>query len=608
MRYVLVLLVFCWFTTMPVGALAQETTPRKTLDVAREYLKRADFVKAAETYKIIAKDASLLNQVWPGYLEALQQTKDTQEAERYLKRIAKATRRPDFWARLSLLYQQQGKTKEALKAKTEAFAACKAQDMARQLSLYYESENLLPEATEALLLARKLSGEPLTWAYDISQLYGRQGLIDNMLDELFALAETDPTTLMEVQGMLQNSLEKIDEIEAFERRLLAKVQADPQNTTFASLLYWLYVQQRDFEGAFLQAKGLDRRAADRGGYPLHLMEVAMLARNTDAFAQAAEVYQYIVQAYPNSPAAFSARREELEMLRHQLEGSYPIDLLLAAKLSGQYAALLRVASPQEQSGIYYQLGQLQGFYLGKRDTAVLFLEKAIATSRYNPELGAKAKLLLGDLYLLRAEAWESTLLYSQVEKDFKEQSVAHEAKLRNARLSFYKGDFKLSQEHLDVLKQATSREIANDALQLSLMIGDNLVKDTTGAALLVYARAELLLWQARYDDALRTLDSISVVYKGDDLEDDVLFRKGQVFAQTRRYPDAVEAYRRLLDRFPESIYADRTLFEQAKLTEEKLNDKPAAMALYERLLKEMPGSVYLAQARKRYRALRGDGV
>jgi tetratricopeptide (TPR) repeat protein len=140
------------------------------------------------------------------------------------------------------------------------------------------------------------------------------------------------------------------------------------------------------------------------------------------------------------------------------------------------------------------------------------------------------------------------------------------------------------------------------------MITDNLVQDTTGAALKVYARAELLLLQARYDDAVRTLDSIPYVYKGDDLEDDVLSRKAQVYAQTRRYPDAIDTYRRLLEKFPESIYADVALFEQARLTEEKLNDKPAAMALYERLLKEQPGSVFVAEARKRFRALRGDGV
>jgi hypothetical protein len=35
-------------------------------------------------------------------------------------------------------------------------------------------------------------------------------------------------------------------------------------------------------------------------------------------------------------------------------------------------------------------------------------------------------------------------------------------------------DFELAQAHLDILKLATSREIANDAMELSLLITDNL--------------------------------------------------------------------------------------------------------------------------------------
>ena len=586
----------------------QDNSPKRLLEVAREYAKRQDWPKAVETYKQIAKEPTLVGQVWPGYLEALRQTKDYPEAEKYLRRLSKATRRPEFTARLSLLYAEQGKGKEADRAKKDAFEDCRTQDQAVQLSRFYEGQNKLPEATEALLLARKLSGEPLTWAYDLSQLYGRQGKTDQMLDELFALAEKDPATLAEVQGMLQNGLEKKEQVEVFERRLLVKLQNDPQNETYGSMLYWLYLQEKDFDGAFIQAKALDKRQAERGAYPARLMEVGQLARNSEAYGSAAEVYEYITAAYPGSPAAFAAKRQQLEMRRSQLESTYPVDRALATKLLSQYGALLKEAAPQEQAGLYYEMGRLAGFYLGKSDSAIQLFERAVATGRYNPDKAARAKLDLGDLYLLRGEPWESTLLYSQVEKDNKDQPLGHEAKLRNARLSFYRGDFLLAQEHLGVLKQATSREIANDALQLGLMISDNLVKDTTGKALRVYARAELLLLQTRYDDALRTLDSIPKVYKGDDLEDDVLNRKAEVYAQTHRFADAITAYARLVESYPESIYADDALYQEAVMTEERLKDKPAAMALYERLLKEQPGSVFVADARKRYRALRGDGV
>ena len=49
--------------------------------------------------------------------------------------------------------------------------------------------------------------------------------------------------------------------------------------------------------------------------------------------------------------------------------------------------------------------------------------------------------------------------YSQVEKAQKDAPLGYEAKLRNARLSYFNGDFKLAEAHLDIFwKEATSRE------------------------------------------------------------------------------------------------------------------------------------------------------
>ena len=64
------------------------------------------------------------------------------------------------------------------------------------------------------------------------------------------------------------------------------------------------------------------------------------------------------------------------------------------------------------------------------------LNEVLQLSRYDDKLKARAKLDLGDIYLLKGEPWESTLLYSQVEKDMKEDPLGHEAKLRNAKLSY----------------------------------------------------------------------------------------------------------------------------------------------------------------------------
>jgi hypothetical protein len=70
------------------------------------------------------------------------------------------------------------------------------------------------------------------------------------------------------------------------------------------------------------------------------------------------------------------------------------------------------------------------------------------------------------------------LLYSQVEKSNKEQPIGYEAKLRNAKLSYYKGDFELAQGPSGYSEDGHLPRIANDAMDLSLLIKDNMAMDT----------------------------------------------------------------------------------------------------------------------------------
>ena len=147
-------------------------------------------------------------------------------------------------------------------------------------------------------------------------------------------------------------------------------------------------------------------------------------------------------------------------------------------------------------------------YLDQKDSAIQIINKLLANPRTSLHLKSKAKLDLGDIYLLKGEPWESTLLYSQVEKVQKENPIGYEAKLKNAKLSYYKGDFRLAQEHLDILKQATTREIANDALDLSMRIKENIAFDSVGEALKQYASIELLLYQNKNEQALEQIQML----------------------------------------------------------------------------------------------------
>ncbi|MBK5279393.1 MAG: tetratricopeptide repeat protein, partial [Bacteroidia bacterium] len=255
---------------------------------------------------------------------------------------------------------------------------------------------------------------------------------------------------------------------------------------------------------------------------------------------------------------------------------------------------------------------LYAYYLDNQDSAVEKLNLLISNPKVSLTLKSKAKLELGDIYLLKEESWESTLLYSQVEKTQRETPVGYDAKLRNAKLSYYKGDFRLAQEHLDILKQATTREIANDAMDLSIRIKENTMSDTTGAALKEYASIELLLYQHKSEEALTKIRSLSLGNVDGkpvlvtEILDDVYWLEANLRMRQGQFLASVELLQKILEDYGEDILSDDAYFMQGEIYDLHLKNKEKAMEVYREFLNKYPGSVYAAEARKRFRNLRGD--
>jgi len=209
---------------------------------------------------------------------------------------------------------------------------------------------------------------------------------------------------------------------------------------------------------------------------------------------------------------------------------------------------------------------------------------------------------------MTGEVWEATLLYSQVDKDFGEDVLGHEARFRNAKLSYYNGDFDWAQAQFDVLKASTSKLISNDAIDLSVFILDNVGLDSITKPLAMYAQAELLVFQNKIDEAFSKLDSISTNYPEHGLLDDIAYLKAKIYTKRKDYTKAIEMYSYVVEKFPEDIRADNALFEMADLYENALNDKEKAKELYEKLFMNYSNSILATDARKRFRQLRGDKI
>jgi tetratricopeptide (TPR) repeat protein len=316
-----------------------------------------------------------------------------------------------------------------------------------------------------------------------------------------------------------------------------------------------------------------------------------------------------MKEYPHGQFYTYARRNALFCKEKVVKTSFPVNITdiraLIKDYQGLFSELGRNVKTMEA---LRNTAQLYAFYLNERDTAITVLETAIMIAGSDNAFRDRCKLDLGDIYVLKNEPWEATLLYSQVEKSQKEDYLGQEAKLKNAKLYYYNGEFDLSKEVLDILKKATTREIANDAMQLSLLIQDNIGLDTSEVAMKEYAKVDLLLFQNRNSEAILVLDQIFEKYKSHSLADDILWLRANTNLKINQPLKALEDLELLRKNYNFDILADDALFLEAKIYEENFHQKDKAMELYREILQKFSGSIFGAEARKRFRNLRGDTI
>ena len=574
--------------------------------LAKEYRRKGENEKAVFLFERLPAEQQQAPNVLPDYLAALQALRNFKEAEKVAKKAARQhAAEPVYALLLGEVYTAAGDQGAAGKQYDKAIGQLQAEQVAPLAAEFAQRQQ--PELAEKTYLrGRALAGNDTEFAPQLIQLYTQSGQTEKVMAETLLLVQQDERQLPFVRNMLQNSLREDKDFDALEKQLLANVQKYPDQAVYSELLLWLQVQRHDFVGAMVQAKALDRRDHAEGS---RVLEVAAIAQRNHDYESAIGGYQYVLREYRTGPLYPAARRRLVEAREEQVRTTYPVDPARIRELIAEYGQVLQeLGRTPETAPVLRNMAELYAFQLDDKPQAMQLLQEVVAMPRAGADVVAAAKIDLADIYLLRGEPWEATLLYSQVEKDHKDSPVCYDAKLRNARLSYYAGDFKLAKSHLDILKEATSREIANDAMQLSLLITDNTAQDTAGTALRDYAAVELLVFQNKLPEAIRALDALVAHYPGHALTDEAWYLKGQLQRRTGDYQGAVATLARITTNPKYDVLSDDALFLMASIYEENLQDKPKAQELYNQLLVKYPGSIYVAEARRHFRLLRGDGV
>lgn len=573
-----------------------------------EYLKAGEYEKARTIFQKLAKNKETAKDIYKPYLETLIKLKNWDEAEKFVKRQIKnsESNQAKYLVDLGRLYQATEKKEEAKKNYDLAIDKVKANDDEMiDLVNYFVQQQQTELAIQTIEVSRVFGKSEDKYAVQLANLFRMQGKVPEMIEEYLKFGLATENQEM-VQSILQDELKEDKEIEELEKILYAKVQKYPQTSYYTDILIWHLVQKKDFYKAFVQARALDKRYRKEGA---QVTELGFMAHQNKDFVNSGKIFEYLIKEYPRHQNYPLWRRMLINAKEEVIKTTYPINQSDIRLLIAEYTKMLEeLGTNQRTLEALRSKGLLYAFYLNEKDTAIAVLEKAIKLANTDQIFVDKCKLDLGDIFLLKSEPWEATLLYSQVEKSQKDSPMGYEAKLRNAKLAYFRGDFELSKEVLDILKQATTREIANDAMELSLLIQENTGFDSTEVALKDYSAVELLLFQHRNNEAIVKLVEMERVYRGNPIMDDLIFLRANIYLKQGDVEKGVKDLEFVIQNFPHDIKGDDALYLLAKTYQEVLNQSTKAMKLYQELLIKYPGSIYSAEARKRFRNLRGDTI
>jgi tetratricopeptide (TPR) repeat protein len=585
------------------------TTYSQNLDqigLADEYNREGEVDKALDIYSELAKDEKNIPLIHKNYFNLLLSTSSYKEGDKYISKAIKLyPNNISYKIERGILYQRQGNQKEAEKIFNSIIDEAKLdQNKTRVVAQNFINNQMTESAVELYKLSRKALKNNNLYALEMAYVYRILNKTDFVIEEYLNFVEQNPGNINYVKNSLQNYLTKEEELVALENILMDKVQQNPDKHIYNEMLIWVNLQQKNFYGAFIQARALDKRTSSQGN---KVMEVGMISLENRDYESAIKIFTYVIKEFPGSSNYVLAKRYLIKSREEFVKTVYPVRREDIEKLIQEYDQFVNeVGFNQTTLEAQRSKAQLYAFYLDDKDKAIDILNSIIENPRANANLKANAKLDLGDIYILIDMPWESTLLYSQVEKTHKESPIGYEAKLKNAKLSYFKGDFELAIDHLNVLKTATTREISNDAMALSLLIKDNTALDSTDYAMKDYAHVELLLFQNKKDDALSALDKMLIDHKNHSLTDEIHFLKATIYREIGRFEQALKELEVINLYYSDDILGDDAHFITAKIYDQNLNDKEKAMEHYQSFLMKHKGSIFISEARKRFRKLRGD--
>ena len=570
--------------------------------LAAQYYREQDYEKAQELYKKLYNNSKQPYH-FQQYIECCLILGQYKDAERELKNFYKNN--PTYsrsLVDLIYVYTLEGKADKAQKQFEEMMKTLPENaSVVRNFGSQLQSRRLYDMATAVYEKGNKMFEGQETFYLDMAYMHQSSANYQQAFLYYFMELETHPGQYGNIKNRLQSMMYyDVNKSITDELRmaLLKRTQEKPDNLELAQLLVWLATQEEDYDIALAQCLSIDRKTNNQDGQIINLAGICL---NNKQFNVAKEGYEYVADKGSGGPFYGQAVAGIINAEYQRLKAENRTDTKPYERLSNRIDDAYNDVNSNDLTQLTLIQADIMTYQLGQTGEAISLLQNAL-NSVGGKQDQAALKLKLADIYLHEDEIWEATLLYSQVDKSMKEEPLGHEARFKNAQLRYFIGEYEWAESQLKVLKAATSKLIANDAMTLSLVIKDNLDEDTTGVELQRLARADYRIYQQRDDEALTLLDDI--IATGNEVsKPHALFRKGEITEKQKEYGSAEQLYLQIVERYPDSYMADAALMRAALIEHNNLKNKALAKQHYEQLIDDYPTSIYTAQAKKNFRKL-----
>ncbi|MGL2962862.1 tetratricopeptide repeat protein [Flavobacterium sp. RSB2_4_14] len=567
--------------------------------LANNYFDRGEFEKALVSYEELLKAQAGNSNYFQKVIECYQQLQQFEKAQKAIEDRLDKYKQSNLLVELGFNYQLQKNQDKAIKYYDQAIGKIKKNaNEVYGIAYVFEKKSLFDYALSAYKTAIETDPK-LNFNFQMAMLYGQLGNTDLMIEAYLFEAYQNPQNLPIIQNQLSRFMTEDADAnfnELLKKALLVKAQKT-QDIFWNDFLSWYFVQLKEYGKAFIQQKAIYKRNPESFGNIVNLAQMAIEDNDEDS---AKEILTFVIENTKDLELLIQAHSYLIEMkIDHALEKDYPAITEELDKLIKEFGT-----SPYTLSLLKLQ-ASFNAFHLNNPEKAKLILKNTLEMPLNRYQL-AEVKMDLADILLYEEKFNQALIYYSQVDEEMSGDVIGQEASLRTAKTSYYKTDFQWASHQLKVLKSASSQLIANDALDLFLLISDNTVEDSTQVALKKFARADFLLYQNKKEESLEQFQTILKEHKGEEIEAVTLLRIGKIYEKKGDFNKALENYNNIITNHKESIYIDEALYFSAEIYNTHLKDSEKAKPLYEEMIFKHEDSIYYVDSRNKYRKLRGD--